>query len=229
MIVETDLDHRAGMQAARTGGDVVPLLVAAAGGVVVPQPTGLATQVVASEDRYHDHALHRRGRLPRTIVDSWFALPSRLSDVAFDLLVVLELELEQPDHLHRRACGAGDGHAAVPVGLDDLLHRAMRDQVARRRPPVARHHDAVVVRQRNAGRGVRHRQCVSGADAAATVGARPMRRSSSGKLDPGSSPERRTASSRITDRPFARTTSRSPRRWSRALRRSRRADRRVRP
>ena len=52
------------------------------------------------------------GRLLRTIWPSWLALPSRLSGDALDLLVVLELELEELDHLHGRAGGAGDGDAA---------------------------------------------------------------------------------------------------------------------
>ena len=74
------------------------------------------------------------GRLPRTIIDSWLALPSRLSDGALDLLVVLELQLEQPDHLHRRAGRAGDRDAAVAVGLHDLLHRAVARSGCRRWP-----------------------------------------------------------------------------------------------
>ena len=43
------------------------------------------------------------GRLSRTICASWLALPSRLSGDALDLLVVLELELEELDHLEREA------------------------------------------------------------------------------------------------------------------------------
>ena len=70
------------------------------------------------------------GRLLRTIIESWLALPSRLSVDALDLLVVLELELEQLDHLHGRAGRAGDGDAAVAVGREHLLHRAVADEVA---------------------------------------------------------------------------------------------------
>ena len=51
------------------------------------------------------------GRWLRTIWPSWLALPSRRELAALDLLVVLELELEELDHLHGRAGGAGDGHA----------------------------------------------------------------------------------------------------------------------
>ena len=85
------------------------------------------------------------GRLPRTIIDSWLALPSRLSDDALDLLVVLELQLEQPDHLHGGPGGTGDRDAAVAVGLHDLLHGPMGDEVAGRGPAVAGHHHAVGV------------------------------------------------------------------------------------
>ena len=102
-----DLDDGAGVEAARAGGDVVALLVAPTGDVVGEQPPRAPAQVEAGEHRNDDQSLHRRRRLPRTIIDSWLALPSRLS-AALDLLVVLQLQLEQLDHLHRRAGGAGD-------------------------------------------------------------------------------------------------------------------------
>ena len=47
------------------------------------------------------------GRWARTIWASWLALPSRLRVTPFHLLVVLELDLEQPDHL--------DGEPAAPA------------------------------------------------------------------------------------------------------------------
>ena len=65
------------------------------------------------------------GRWLRTIWPSWLALPSRLSGCALDLLVVLELQLEQPDHLDGRAGGAGDGDPRVAVGREHLLDRAV--------------------------------------------------------------------------------------------------------
>jgi len=54
---------------------------------------------------------------------------------------VLQLQLEQLDHLGGRAGRAGNGHGAVAVGLDHLLHGAVADQVAGGGPPVAGHDD----------------------------------------------------------------------------------------
>ncbi len=79
------------------------------------------------------------GRWLRTIWPSWLALPSRLSEAALDLLVVLELELEELDHLHGRTGGAGDGDAAVAVGGKTFSMRRwlMRlPEVARRSPAI---------------------------------------------------------------------------------------------
>ena len=87
------------------------------------------------------------GRCSRTIWPSWLALPSRLRRDALDLLVVLELGLEEPDHLDRRAGRAGDGDRRVPVGREDLLHGPVGDDVALGGPAVAGHHHAVGVAQ----------------------------------------------------------------------------------
>ena len=98
------------------------------------------------------------GRLPRTIMLKLVGLAFQAERDALDLLVVLELQLEQLDHLHRRAGGTGDGDTAVQVGLDDLLHAAVADEVAAGGAAVARHHHAVGEAQRHAGGGVRHRE-----------------------------------------------------------------------
>ena len=143
VVAEPELHHGAGVQAARAGGDVVLLLVAAAGDVVLEQPPLATALVVAGEDRHDAEPCMAAGRLLRTIWPSWLALPSRLSGVALDLLVVLELQLEELDHLDGRTGRAGDGDTAVAVGREHLLHRPVRDQVARGGPPVAGHHDAV--------------------------------------------------------------------------------------
>ena len=59
-VAVAELDDRAGVQAARAGGDVVALLVAPAGDVVVEQPARAAPLVVAGEQRHDDQALHGR-------------------------------------------------------------------------------------------------------------------------------------------------------------------------
>ena len=132
------------MQAARAGGDVLELFVAATGDVVGEQPTDPPAQVVAGEDRHDDEALHRRAEVAAQQHRELVRLAVEAEELALDLLVVLELELEELDHLHRRTGRAGDGDAAVAVGLGDLLHGPVRDEVARGRPPVARHHDAAL-------------------------------------------------------------------------------------
>src|SRR3546814_2636517 len=58
------------------------------------------------------------------------------------LIVVLESGGEEPHHLHRQAGRAGDAHAAVLVGGEDLLDVALGDDVAHRRPAVTGHHHA---------------------------------------------------------------------------------------
>ena len=74
---------------------------------------------------------------------------------ALDLLVVLELGLEQPDHLDREAGRAGDADAGVLVGREDLLDVALGDDVAHRGAPVAGHHDAAGEGRRDDRRAVR--------------------------------------------------------------------------
>ena len=55
---------------------------------------------------------------------------------AFDLLVVLEFDGEQPDHLDRDPGGAGDPGRRVLVGDVDLLDVARGDEVAHGGPAV---------------------------------------------------------------------------------------------
>ena len=116
-VAPSDLDDRAGVQAARPGGHVVALLVPTAGGVEVPHPSAVTSQIEAAEDRHDDHALHRGGKVAPHHHRQLVRLALEAERGSFDLLVVLELELEQPDHLDGRAGRSGDGDAAVPVGL----------------------------------------------------------------------------------------------------------------
>ena len=108
---------------------------------------------------------------------------------ALDLLVVLELDLEQADHLDRHAGRPGDGHGRVAVGREDLLHGVVGDDVARRGPAVARHHDAVGVAQGH-HRGAVGRQpaaCATPRRMRAAASARPaVRRRRPTKSGPGS-------------------------------------------
>ena len=74
---------------------------------------------------------------------------------ALDLLVVLELDLVEPDDLDRQPRHAGDADQRVVIGLEDLLDVALRDQVARGGAPVAGHDHTVGVDRRDDGRAVR--------------------------------------------------------------------------
>ena len=94
-------------------------------------------------------------RLPRIIIAEPVGLALEAERDALELLVVLELDLEQPDHLDREAGDAGDADAAVVVGVEDLLDVALGDVVAHGRAPVAGHHHAARERQGDDRRAVR--------------------------------------------------------------------------
>src|SRR5690606_8391342 len=119
------------------------LLVAPAGDVVLKEAAGPAAQVVAGEQGHHDEALEGGGEVAADHLGQLVGLALDGQLVALDLLVVLELQLEELDHLDGRAGGPGDGDARVAVGREDLLHRPVRDQVAAGGPAVAGHHHAV--------------------------------------------------------------------------------------
>ena len=133
------------------------------------------------------------GRLLRTIWLSWLALPSRRELLALDLLVVLELELEELDHLDGRAGGAGDGDARVAVGREDLLDVAVADEVARRwpagRPPSPRRRRSGWPRRWCRASGSR---CHRGGRG--TGASNPARRTRAAKSGPGSSCARKNGS-----------------------------------
>ena len=61
--------------------------------------------------------------------------------MALELLVVLQLDLEQADHLDGKASRAGDADAGVLIGREHLLDVALGDDVAHRGPSVTSHHD----------------------------------------------------------------------------------------
>ena len=129
--------------------------------------------------------------------------------LALDLFVVLELELEEPHHLHGRAGRPGDGDPAVGVGRVDLFQRAVGDRRPGGGPPVAGHDHAVAVAHGADRRAVGHleagavRAYAPGRHSRGRTGEcrplpapgslpgkgpRPSRRSTSWKLGPGSWP-----------------------------------------
>jgi len=142
------------MKAPRACRDVIALLIATARCVEIPQTASSPEQVVAGEDRNHDHALHRCGEITAHHGRQLIRLALEAQRRTLDLLVVLELKLEQANHLHCRARRPGNRDATVSIRLDHFLHGSMRDQISGGRPAVARHHNATVVAQRHARRCV---------------------------------------------------------------------------
>ena len=154
VLAPAELQHGAGVQAAGArGGDLV-LLVAAAGDVVLEEPAHAAADVEAGEQGHHREALHGRRQVVAHHLPELVGLALEAERRALDLLVVLELELEQLDHLDGRARRAGDGDAGVLVGREHLLDRPVADEVARRGPAVAREHHTVEVADRHHGGAV---------------------------------------------------------------------------
>ena len=94
--------------------------------------------VVAGEQRHHDKTLHRDAQVPADHRGQPVGLALERQRAALELLVVLELDLEQPDDLEPHPGHAGDADARVLVRAEDLLDVTLRDEVAGCRPPVAR-------------------------------------------------------------------------------------------
>ena len=234
-----ELDGGAGVASARAGGVVLGLLVVAAGHVVGEDAARAPGQVVAGEQRDHGQALHGHGQVLADHLAELVGLALEAEDHALDLLVVLELGLEQADHLHRRPGRAGDGHRRVAVGREDLLHGPVGDGVALGGPPVAGHHDAVGEPQGHHGGAVA--ELVAGArpagrpgGAGPAIGRVQQAPAAGGSVrrsrDPGSSVVEKSGSvTGATRRPSGRSCGRTPRRCPRAPRRSRPAGRRARP
>ena len=121
-VAMAELDDRASVEAARARGHVVLLLVASAGDVKGKQSAlVIATSVEASEDRHNSHALHGSREVVPQHLRQLVGLTLERQRVALDLLVVLELELEQLDHLDGWPGGAGDSDSRPPISLEDLF------------------------------------------------------------------------------------------------------------
>ena len=155
-----------GEQRAGADGGVAALLVVPAGDVVAEDAArGHArggVEVEAGEQRDDGQALHGGTEVPADHRGEAVRLAVEGHGEPLDLLVVLELDLVQPDHLDGDARGAGDPDDAVGVGRVHLLDVAGGDQVAHRGAAVAAHEDAALVGDRDDRRAVRgevtHRQ-----------------------------------------------------------------------
>jgi hypothetical protein len=233
-LAESQLDGGAGVPTARSGGLEVGVLVVAAGHVVIEDAADAAGGVEAGEERDHGKALHGHRQVLAHHLGQLVGLALQRECGALDLLVVLELHLEEADHLDGHTGRAGDGHGGIAVGREDLLHGVVGDDIAGSGPTVARHDHAVGIAQGHHGGGVGHRERRrpslrhrwSVAERRCPLSFAGGRRSPGPDRSPG---ETEGAPLVTTARPFARSCARTPRRCPRAPRRSRRAGRPVRP
>ncbi|CAM5635315.1 hypothetical protein SCYAM73S_05744 [Streptomyces cyaneofuscatus] len=124
-----------------TRSGVAVLLGAAAGDVVGEDAALLAVDVVPREERHHGEALHGHGEVGADHGGEPVGLALQGELGALDLLEVLQLQLEQLDHLHGQSGGAGDAHRRVLVGREDLLDVARLESAvsrARSKPRASR-------------------------------------------------------------------------------------------
>ena len=143
---------------------VVLLRVAAAGDVeavdAARRSAGVGgVEVEAGEQRDDREPLHGRAEVAADHRGQPVGLAVQGELGALDLLVVLELDLVQPDDLDRDAGRAGDADQAVVVGGEHLLDVALGDQVAHGGAPVAGHHDAAVEDRGDDRGAVGQRRC----------------------------------------------------------------------
>ena len=103
--------------------------------------------VVAGEERDHDQALEGHRQLVSDQAGQEGGLALEGKPASFDLLVVLEFDLEQPDHLEGQAGCSGDSDAGMRVGGENLADLTVSNQVALGGLAVAGHDDPVGVPQ----------------------------------------------------------------------------------
>ncbi len=134
------------------------LLVAATGDVeaedAAPPVLG-GRGVVAGEQRDDCEALHGLAQVVPDHGGQPGRLPGEGHGDALDLLEVRQLDLVELHEVHREPDGTREGHRGEVVGGVHLLQVTLGDQVAHRRPPVARDQHAVAVGERQHGRAVR--------------------------------------------------------------------------
>ncbi len=120
------------------------LLVAPAGHVVAEDPACALVGVITGEEGHHDKALHRAAQVGPDHPREPVGLALQGQDPALKLLVVLQLNLEQPDEIYPDAGHPRDPDAGELVAAEDLLDVPLRDHVPGRGAPIAGHHDATI-------------------------------------------------------------------------------------
>ena len=114
-----------------------------------------AVHVEPGEERDHGEPLHGHAEVGTDHGGQAVRLALQGELRALDLLEVLQLQLEELDHLDGETGGAGDTDRRVLVGREDLLDVPLRDDVAHRGPPVTGEHDPAGERHGHDGRAVR--------------------------------------------------------------------------
>ena len=71
---------------------------------------------------------------------------------------MLQLQLKQLDHFHRRTGRTGNSDTGMAIGGEDLFNRAMTDDVARCGPAIPCHHNAIDIANRYNSGGMGDRQ-----------------------------------------------------------------------
>ena len=144
-VVAVELLQRApGEDRARPDRVVAVLLVRAARHVVAEDPADPGLLVVPGEQRDDGEALHGRAEVVPDHLGEPVGLALERERAALHLLVVLELDLEEPDELKPHRVHAGDRHRGELVAPEHLVHVPLGDHVPGGRPAVARHHDAAL-------------------------------------------------------------------------------------
>jgi hypothetical protein len=110
--------------------------------------------VEADEKRYGSQPLHRGTEIAPHHRRQLVGLAVEGQGHPLDLLVVLEFDGEQTHQLDGNSCGARDTGRRVLVGDIDLLHVAVRDQIALSRATIARNQHSTRIRDGNDGRAV---------------------------------------------------------------------------
>ena len=106
-------------------------------------------EVITGQQRQRDESLQRRTEIAAHHGRQPVHLAGERQRYALDLLVVLELDGIQAGEFDGDRRGACDARRGVVVGDVHLLHVATGDHVALRGAPVARHHHAAGILQRN--------------------------------------------------------------------------------
>src|SRR5438132_1411721 len=123
---------------------VLGFLIAPAGHVVFEDPTLAPLEIVPGEQRDHHQPLERHRQVPPHHLGQLVGLALAGEHIAFQLLVVLQLDLEEAGELQGRARRASDRDGRMLVGLEHLVDAPSGDLEPFGGLAVARHQHPVL-------------------------------------------------------------------------------------